>query len=339
MEKEVTIYDIAKILNLSAATVSRALNDHPAINIKTRLAISAKASELGYRSNTFASNLRKKSTHTLGVVVPRLNSNFMSSVLAGMETVANQAGYNLLISQSLESFENEKANMRTMYNSRVDGLMVSVAYDTHSYDHFESFQKRRIPVIFFDRTIEREGFLGIAIDNQEAGYQVTKHLIDQGCKRIMHVGGNLARNVYSGRLQGYQQALIESNIEFDPALHITNDLSSEAGADVGELISKMSDPPDGLFIANDICAVSCMKLLIRNGFDIPNDIAVAGFNNDFVSEIIEPNLTTINYPGRQMGELAVTTLIDHLTGRQVIDVTNKIVLTSQLVVRRSSVRG
>ena len=339
MEKEVTIYDIAKILNLSAATVSRALNDHPAINIKTRLAISAKATELGYRSNTFASNLRKKSTHTLGVVVPRLNSNFMSSVLAGMETVANQAGYNLLISQSLESFENEKANMRTMYNSRVDGLMVSVAYDTHSYDHFESFQKRRIPVLFFDRTIEREGFLGIVIDNQEAGYQVTKHLIAQGCKRIMHVGGNLARNVYSGRLQGYQQALSEAGIEFDPSLYIINDLSSEAGADVGELISKMPDRPDGLFIANDICAVSCMKSLIKKGFNIPNDIAVAGFNNDFVSEIIEPNLTTINYPGRQMGELAVTTLIDHLAGRQVIDVTNKIILTSQLVVRGSSVRG
>lgn len=338
MEKEVTIYDIAKILNLSAATVSRALNNHPAININTRQNINAKATELGYRANKFASNLRKKTTHTLGVIVPRLNSHFMSSVLAGMEVVANEAGYQLLISQSLESYQNEKANARTMFNNRVDGLLVSLAFNTESFEHFGGFIKKKVPVLFFDRIIDYMGCLGIVIDNKKGGYEATKHLLDQNYKRILHVTGNLSRNVYINRLAGYQKALLEFGIDPSEELLIQNDLSSEAGVAVAKHIMAMEHKPDSVFVASDMCAVNCIKTLKKHGYKIPQDIAFVGFNNDHVSEIIEPNLTTIDYPGRQMGELAMTTMINHLKGIEPIKSGSNIVLNSRLIVRESSLR-
>src|ERR1700677_4408727 len=211
-EKEVTIYDIAKKLNISAATVSRGLKDHPGINKNTKKKILAAAAEMGYRTNSFASNLRKKSSHIIGVIVPRLNSSFMSDVIAGIEKVVNEANYNLFISQSLESMKKEVSNAKAMFNNRVDGLMVSLAYDTTNIDHFEAFVNRGVPVIFFDRIQEHKQCPSIFIDNYKAGYSITTHLIEQGCKRIMHIGGNQLRNVYSERFNGYKKALSDHNL-------------------------------------------------------------------------------------------------------------------------------
>lgn len=338
MEKEVTIYDIAKILDLSPATVSRALNDHPAINSRTKILINEKANEMGYQSNTFASNLRRRSTNTLGIIVPRLNSNFMSAVLAGMEEEANMSGYNLLISQSLESAKKEISNAKTMFNSRVDGLLASVAYDTDTFDHFESFIKKGIPVLFFDRIIDHPKCSGVVIDNVLAGFTATSHLIEKGCKRILHVTGNLKRNVYSGRLKGYRDALLQNNLTMSDELVMITDLSQEAGKSVAEKINNVEIRPDGIFISNDICAVSCMKILKEKGYHIPDDMAIVGFNNDPVSQVIEPNLTTVFYPGQQMGEVAVRTMINHLKGIQVIDASDTIILPSQLIIRKSSLK-
>jgi len=338
MEKEVTIYDIAKIMLLSPATVSRALNDHPAINSKTKLSVMSKAAELGYRSNTFASNLRRKNTNTLGVIVPRLDSSFMSAVLAGMEAVANQAGYNLLISQSLESHAKEKTNVKTMYNSRVDGLLVSVAYDTEGFEHFDNFVKKNIPVLFFDRVFDHPACASIVIDNVQAGFEITSHLIERGCRRIMHVTGNLKRNVYAERYQGYRNALAANGLVPDESLVLITDLSQKAGAEAIEQLSEMNEKPDGIFITNDICAVACVQALKKNGYNIPEDIAVAGFNNDPVSQVIEPNLTTVFYPGREMGEVAVRTMINHLKGIQKMDTANQVILKSELIVRESSMK-
>lgn len=336
MEKETTIYDIARLLNLSPATVSRALNDHPAINSNTKSMITATAKEMGYRSNTFASNLRRQRTNTIGVIVPRLNSNFMSTVLAGMEKVANKASYNLIISQSLESVRKEIANAKTMFNSRVDGLLVSVAYDTENADHFDAFIAKGIPLLFFDRVIEHKQGTNIVIDNTKAGYEATAHLIEQGCQRIMHVTGNLKRNVYADRLKGYKLALSESGLSFEEELVIVTDLGQEAGTAVARQIQSMHMRPDGLFVTNDFCAVSCMRTLKQAGISIPNDIAVVGFNNDPVSTVIDPNLTTIHYPGEKMGEIAAQSLINHLNGTMDIQNTNTIILNSELIVRESS---
>jgi len=194
-EKEITIYDIARQLNISAATVSRGLQNNPAVNKNTRKKIVDTALALGYRSNTFASSLRSKKTNTLGVIVPRLNSYFVASVLAGMEDVANKEGYNLIISQSLENAGKEIANAHTMFNNRVDGLLISLAYDSENIDHLKPFFKKNIPVVFFDRTYPHNESTSVIIDNYRAAYDIIKHLLDEGCRRIMHLAGNVMRNV------------------------------------------------------------------------------------------------------------------------------------------------
>ncbi|MFC0183284.1 LacI family DNA-binding transcriptional regulator [Pseudarcicella hirudinis] len=305
MGKEITIYDIAGQLQISPATVSRALNDHPAINVKTKALINAKAEELGYRSNKFASNLRKQKTNTIGVIVPRLNSYIMSTVLAGMEKIANEEGFNLIISQSLESQKKEIANTKTMFSSRVDGLLVSVAFDTDSFEHFQPFIKRKIPLIFFDRILENSNCPAIVIDNIKAGYDATSHLIKQGRHTILHITGNLKRNVYADRLKGYQQALTEYNIPYNQDFVWETDLSLETGKEVAQRIVSLKTLPDALFIASDLCAVSCITTLKELNINIPKDISVVGFNNDPVSQVIAPKLTTIHYPAKEMGEIAI----------------------------------
>ena len=339
-DKEKTIYDIAKHLNISATTVSRGLKDHPAINKNTRKKIFEAAKHLGYRSNTFASSLRSKKTYTIGVIVPRLNSYFMSSVLAGMEDAANRENYNLIISQSLENSEKEMANAYTMFNKRVDGLLVSLAYDTENIVHFEPFFKKGIPVVFFDRVYPHNDSTCIVIDNYKAAYDVTKHLIDQGCKRIMHLGGNTLRNVYADRLKGYKHALLDHNLPFDEKkLVYISKLSEEAGTKAAEQILGMSSKPDAVFSANDTAAVFCMIKLKEAGISIPRDIAFAGFNNDPISKIVEPKLTTVNYSGYDMGEATVNSLVNHLNGISNVKTTNMIILRSDIIIRESSLKN
>jgi LacI family transcriptional regulator len=172
----------------------------------------------------------------------------------------------------------------------------------------------------------------------KAGHEAVSHLIQQGCQRILHVTGDLKRNVYADRLKGYRLALFEHGLTYQDELVVVTDLSQEAGIEVARLIQSMPTKPDGLFIANDLCAVSCMSELRKSGFSIPNDIAVVGFNNDPVSVVIEPNLTTINYPGEKMGEIAAQSLINHLNGSLDIQNTNTIILHSELLIRQSSVK-
>lgn len=337
-EKEVTIYDIADKLNISIATVSRALKDDPVVNKKTKKKIFDLAEELGYRSNQFARNLRNQRTETIGVIVPRLNSYFMSTVIAGIENIANSEGYNLIISQSSESAEKERMSAKTMFNSRVDGLLISLSYDTNDLSHFEQFSKKKIPVIFFDRAEEQDNFTNVLIDNRKAAYVATKHLIEQGCKKIIHITAKLKRNVYVDRFNGYKQALAENNLDFKNEYVIIGNLSLEAGTDAASAILQMDPLPDGVLVANDNSAVGCMLSLKQAGVRIPEDIAFVGFNNDPVSKVIEPNLTTINYPGYEMGEVAARNLINHLNGTHPIHSTNTIVLRSELIIRASSLR-
>jgi LacI family transcriptional regulator len=335
--KEVTIYDIAKALDLSPATVSRGLKDHPAIKKDTRKRIKETATEMGYQHNMYARNLRVKNTNTIGVIIPRLNSYFMSTVIAGMEKIANQRGYILIISQSQESVEREIASVNTMYNSRVDGLLVSLAYDTDNIDHFDALLKKQIPVIFFDRVVEHPSCTSIVIDNAKAGFDATHHLLEQGRKRIVYIGGNLKRNVYADRLKGYKLAHLEMGIPVDDSLQIINDLSEQAGIEAAQQILGMKPRPDGIFAANDTSAVACIQELKRNGLKIPDDVAVVGFNNEPISRVVEPNLTTIHYPGREMGEIAASTLINSINQLPASSL-NTLVLRHLLIIRDSSKR-
>ncbi len=350
MKKETTIYDIAASLKLSPATVSRALKDHHAIHPKTKAIVHAKADELKYRSNAFARNLRRKKTDTLGVIVPRLNSNFMSSALAGMERVANEAGYNLLITQSLESVDKELTNTKTMFNSRVDGLLVSVAYDTDDLGHFRKFVEKKIPLVFFDRVTDYPECTHIVIDNFQAGYQATMHLLGQGYRKVLHVTGNQKRNVYRDRHQGYLKALEDSGLAFgglpeqvlqrQELLRLEGDLSETFGIAMARKVHSMGgERPDALFLDNDLCAASFVKGIMELGYKIPEDIAVVGFNDDPVSRFISPQLTTIRYPGEQMGEIAAQKIIGQIENKADVQGPCILTLPFELIVRGSSLKN
>ena len=338
VKKDVTIYDIAQKLALSSATVSRALKDHPAINKNTRKKIQQTAREMGYRANTFASNLRKQKTNTIGVMVHELNSNFITSVLAGIEQVTTEAGYDLLIAHSSESYAKEAANAMNFFHKRVDGLIASLSFDTENLDHFKLFQEKNIPVIFFDRVEENSESTKVIIDNYKCGYQATEHLILQGCRNIVLVTANLKRNVYAQRHKGYTDALFDHGIPYKKEHVLIKDLSEQCGVEAAMQILKMDPRPDGVFITNDFSAAVCMQTLKENGIQVPKDIAVVGFNNDAIGKIVEPRLTTIHYPGIDMGEIAARNLINHLEGLSDIRHTQTIVVRSELIIRQSSVR-
>ena len=337
-KKDVTIYDIAQKLALSSATVSRGLKDHPAINKNTRKKIQEAAKELGYRHNTFASSLRKQKTNTIGVIVHELNSNFITSVLAGIEKVTTEAGYDLIIAHSSESYEKEAANALNLFHKRVDGLIASLAFDTKNLTHYHSFEEKGIPVIFFDRVEEGSESTKVIIDNYKCGYQATQHLIEQGCRRIVLVTANLKRNVYAQRHKGYTDALYDNSIPYNKELVLIKDLSEQCGVEAAMEIVKMKPLPDGAFITNDFSAAVCMQTLKEHDISIPGDIAIVGFNNDAISKIVEPQLTTIHYPGIDMGEIAARNLINHLKGISNIHHTNTIVVRSELIVRKSSLK-
>lgn len=338
MEKEVTIYDLAELLKISPATVSRGLQDHPAISKKTKKRIFDLAEQIGYRTNRFARNLRSRQSHTLGVIVQRLDSNFISTVIAGMEDTAASHGYRLIICQSSEQAQKEKANATALLESRVDGLMASLAFDTEDLSHFDAFLQKKIPLIFFDRVMEHQGCTRVQIDNRKAAYDATRHMLEQGCRHIVHVTAPLKQNVYVERLEGYKQALAEAGLPFSQEDVLIGNLRQEDGRNAAASILQMDPLPDGIFFTNDNCAAACVVALKAAGVRIPEDIAVVGFNNDPVSTVVEPNLTTIDYPGYEMGTVAARNLIQHLSGDGSIAATNTILLHSALVVRGSSLR-
>ncbi|GGH82590.1 LacI family transcriptional regulator [Filimonas zeae] len=336
--KEITIYDLAKALNISPATVSRGLKDHPAISHATKKRIQDMAREMGYRSNNFASNLRRQKTNTIGVMVHELNSSFITSVLSGIEKVTTAADYDIIIAHSSEDYKKEVANASNLFHKRVDGLITSLAYNTENLDHFEPFIQKGIPLIFFDRVEPQYPGAKVVIDNMKAGYDVTSHLIQQGCKRIVHIAGSLKRNVYADRLKGYRKALEKNKLAFDESMVIENDLSEVACVEAAKKILQMKPRPDAVFACNDFAAVVIMQALTEQGIRVPQDIAFAGFNNDTIARLSIPKLTTVNYPGIQMGEIAASHLMSHLNGESNIMQTSTVIIKSELIIRDSSLR-
>ncbi len=336
--KEITIYDVASELNISASTVSRALKDNPIINKETRLKVIQCAERMGYRGNAFASNLRRKRTNTIGVIVPRLDSNFMSSCLAGMEEVVQAKGYNMIISQSHESVVRESQNAFTMYNNRVDGLIVSLTIGSNDLSYFKRFNDKHIPIVYFDRVPDKTENTCFVVDNISAAEDATNHLIEQGCSNLVHLTIDSKSNVYADRKKGFQMAVAETNGACKGEVIYLDALNLENGKAIISELLKLDILPDGLFVSNDLAAVGCVIALQENGFRVPEDVAVVGFNNDQVSTIVAPQLTTIAYPGKEAGILAAKSLIEHLEGENSYIQTNKVVLNTKIIERGSSLK-
>jgi len=314
--KEITIYDIAEILKISPSTVSRALNDHPTVNKATKKKILETAEKLGYRFNRFARTLRKQKSNIIGVIIPRLDSYFMSTVIAGMENYAKEHDYNLIIVQSNESIEKEKVCVDMLLNSRVDGILVSFSSNSLNIDHFDLVFKKGLPLIVFDRYFDIPGLTSIIIDNHKAAFEIVSHLIDQGCKNIVHVTDNINCSVYKERFLGYKDALKENGISFSEKYVFQKSLYNSSYENICENILNISPPPDAIFASNDYAAVNIMLELKKRNIKIPEEIAVAGFNNDLIAIVVEPNLTTVDYPGMLMGEVAMQTLIETINGEK-----------------------
>ncbi|WP_421898181.1 LacI family DNA-binding transcriptional regulator [Marinoscillum sp.] len=336
--KEITIYDIAKELNVSPSTVSRALKDHHSIGKKTKKAVLKLAQERGYQPNTIAASLRSNKTTTIGVIISWINRPFISSMISGVETAANKAGYNVIISQSHDSYENEVANAQALFASRIQGLVVSLAMETTNYDHFNQFVKKNIPLVFVDRVTEELNADKVVIDNFSAGFKATEHLIQEGCTRIAHIGGAQQRNVYRERREGYLAALKQYNIEINDEYIVENPvLSSEEGLKESEYLMNLPNRPDGVFCANDTAAVSVIQYARKVGIKVPQELAVIGFNNDPVTTIIDPPLSTVTHPAIEMGKIAAMQVLGQKEHKEIVR-SQTIVLETELLIRESSSR-
>lgn len=333
---EPTIHDIARELKISASTVSRALNDNPRISLKTREKIKAIANSLGYRPNTLASNLRNKKSNTIGIVVPLINRHFFSSVISGVEDIAYKAGYTVVISQSNDLASKEIEIVHSMFTNRVDGLIISIAMQTETFDHLKLFRKKHIPLVFFDRAVPEIETDKIVVDDYAGGFMVTKHLIDQGYQRIGHLAGPQNLMTYLYRKNGYLDALKQNGILYDESLVIENQLTSEEGSVAAQQLMSLSSPPDAIFCGNDTTALSVMIYLRDRGFRIPQDIGIVGFSNEPFSKVVSPSISTIAQPGFEMGQKAAELIIRKIENKERTYQT--IVLPTELIIRESSNR-
>lgn len=336
--KNLIVNDGVKKVKISSLSGGRSLIDFP---YKSHLVINSchhKVPHIRTHSRQFKSKLKTHKTNTIGVLVHTLQSDFIKSALTGMEQEAGKLGYEMVIMHSQENMEREVANARMLLNQQVDGLIASLSFGTTSLHHFTLFADSGIPVVFFDRVDTTGNNGAVVIDNKGAGYMATHHLIQQGCKRIAIVTSGLERNVYADRFTGFRNALDDHNIPFENSLLIVNDLTEEAGWEAAGQILAMTERPDGLFVTNDLVAASCMRSLMEYGLKVPGDIAIVGFNNDPICKLTVPTITTINYPGIEMGRVAARQLIKKIAANLPAFTENTIVPVD-LIVRHSSLKS
>ncbi|MCM4170178.1 LacI family transcriptional regulator [Arenibacter sp. TNZ] len=336
MENKTTIHDIAKALNIDASTVSRALNNSPRVSQKTKEKILSKANELGYQRNLLASNLRKNKTNTIGVIVPRISRHFFSSVISGIEEAAFDAGYNVIICQSLEQLKREQDIVGTLLANRVAGVLLSVSMETNEYDHLWNIKNNRTPFLFFDRHCDIDGISSVLIDDFQGGFDATEHLILNGCKNIGHFSGPQELAIYGNRQAGYIKALEKHNIPYRPELVLRSSLMEFDGAEGAKTLLSLPQKIDGLFSANDIAAIGAMKYFKNKGIRIPDDIAIVGFSNEPISGIIDPSLTTIDQPGFQIGQISTKLLLEEINSSSKSTKGKTTILKSSLIERDSS---
>ena len=332
---EVTIHDIAGILEIDSSTVSRALNDSPRVAKKTKAKILAKANELGYQRNILASNLRKSKTYTLGVIVPRISRHFFSSAIAGIEETAFKAGYTVIICQSLESLEREQSILDTLLANRVDGVLISISMETKNYNHLKGLKQRNIPYVFFDRHCNIPENSNVVINDFEAAFTAVEHLIQQKCSEIAHFSGPQNLEIYKNRFKGYKAALEKYDIPFREELVISSSLMEKDAAENVKKLLALPYKVDGLFCANDVVAIGAIKYLKELGVKIPEEIAIVGFSNESISSVIEPALTTINQSGSKIGVAATNLLIDKISDNTIH---KTIIVQTNLIERKSSLR-
>jgi LacI family transcriptional regulator len=339
---QVTIKDIARELGISPSTVSRALKDHPDISAETKKAVNELADKLNYQPNIVALSLRQKKTNTIGVIIPEIVNTFFSTVISGIEDVAYEAGYNVILAQSNESYQREVTDMKALFNSRVDGMLLSLSRETTNFDHIESIISKGVPIVLYDRFYSNPNLSKVIVDDYVGAKEAVLHLIEQGCKRIAHLEGAPNLIISKDRLRGYQDALSESNLEIRETYTIVCPNNSfEEGQRAAQKLLALPHPPDAIFASNDPMAMGAILAVKEKGLSIPADVAVVGFSNYFFAQITDPSLTSVDQPGFEMGQEAARLLIRQIEVKdkdQEDLVPETKVLKTKLIVRNSSLR-
>lgn len=333
MKKNISIYDIAKSLNVSASTVSRALQDHPRISAEVRKSVQKKAREMNYKPNRMAVNLKLGKSNTIGVVVPNINRNFFSSVIDGIEEEAYREGYDVLICQSQESFEKEKKILSSLAQGRVDGVIASIASGTHDYDHFNALEADEIPLVLFDRVADEVHAGKVTVDDYRGAYMVVEHLLKQGRKRIFHCASHQHVSVWKRRYDGYMDAMKSHGIRPEKDWIIYGETSQLQGQSAANQVMKMENRPDAVFCTSDFIAVGMMMEFLKNGIRVPEDIAICGFANEPMDALVTPSLSSVDQFSKQMGQQAARILLARIHGETPAD----IVLVPELIVRDSTI--
>ncbi len=332
--EQITIKDIAKALNISTSTVSRALRDHPDISDETKKAVTALAKEMQYHPNTVAASLRNMRTETIGVIVPEIIHTFFSSVIAGVEEIAYKEGYKVIICQSNESYQKEIINLQTLVSARVDGILASISNQTTVYDHFELALQRKIPLVFFDRVCETLQTSKVVVDDFESAVIATQYLIDTGCRRIAHIAGTQNLAICRKRKEGYLSALANNGLPIDESLIVECNLDQHDAANATEKLLALPEKPDAIFAVTDPVAIGAHIIIRKHGLKIPDQISLMGFTNDAVSEIIEPSITTMGQPSFEMGKIAAKQLIYQIRNKNAP--LEQLILKTNLIVRNST---
>ncbi len=339
MTKNITIHDLAKVLGIDSSTVSRALSDSPRVGAKTKEKVKAKAKEMGYQRNLLASNLRTNKTMTIGVVVPFISRHFFSEAIDGIEQVASEEGYRVIISQSRDSFAKEKEILDGLFMNRIDGLLISPTQDTRDGEHLNQFSQNKIPVVLFDRFYENSNMSKVVLADRKATYMITDHLIKQGKKKIFHLAGDLESTMYKERCTGYKNALFDNGIKYEKSYVKSIELYADnAVVAMKEILEDKNNIPDAIVCVNDVTALAIIKYLNESTeYNVPEDIAIAGFSNEPASAIITPGLTTVDQHPFEIGKTSSEMLFEFIKDKYSGDLSSKtVVIQPELIIRGST---
>lgn len=333
--ESVTIKDIAKALNISTSTVSRALRGSYEISPETKKLVIEYAESVNYRPNPIALSLKENRSRSIGVIVPEIANHFFSQAINGIEAIAYNRGYHVVIFQSHESYEREVINVAHVRARKVDGLIISLAGDSQQVDHLAKLQSEDFPLVFFDRVPEELIGFKVVADNYQGAYQATQHLIQQGRKRIAHMTSPPFLSITRERLAGYQDALRDHNLPFDESLvRYLSFRQEEAFQAVHQLIH--DHQPDAFLTASDRVALNCFAAIKETGKKIPEEVAFIGFSNLKVANLLDPSLSTVVQPAVEMGQSAAELVLDIIEKKNREITPRTVVIPTEVIVRNSS---
>lgn len=331
-----TIKDLARKLGISPSTVSRALRDHPDISPATKQRVAEAAEKYHYQPNQLAQSLQKKRSSTIGVIVPEIRHHFFSTVISGIEDVAYEHGFTIMVCQSGETLDREVLNTQAMISNRVAGLLIAISSETTTFDHLSTAMRHGVPLVQFDRVVEELDTSKVVVDDYAAAYGAVSHLVESGYRRIGHMAGQEGILLNRRRFEGYRDALRDNGLKLEEKFHLYGGYREEDGREGADRYLALDELPEAILAINDPVAVGLFIRFKEVGVRIPDDVALVGFSDTPAAALIEPALTTVYQPAMEMGRTAVSLLLKQFAEGDGCT-PETVTLPTRLLVRGSSV--